>query len=244
MPSGGTLTIETANVELDAAYVAEHPGATAGPCVMLAITDTGVGIDDAARRHLFEPFYTTKEPGTGTGLGLATVYGIVKQSGGSIFVYSEPGHGTTFKIFLPRVDRTTGTPEASPQTPSVLTGTETILLVEDQAEVRLVTRETLRRHGYTVLEAGTGDQALEMARARSEPIDLVVTDVVMPGMSGRELADRFLQQNPAARVLYMSGYTDHAVLQQGILDSGVAFIQKPFTPAALLQKVRAVLDRA
>jgi two-component system cell cycle sensor histidine kinase/response regulator CckA len=242
MVRGGTLSIETANIDLDGSYVMAHSGAKEGPHVMLAISDTGVGMDGDVQAHLFEPFYSTKEPGKGTGLGLATVYGIVKQSGGSIFVYSEPDHGTTFKVFFPRVDRTADIPDLPTDTTGAFTGTETILLVEDQAEVRLVTRETLTRHGYTVIEATNGREALLAARNHRGRIDLLVTDVVMPSMSGRELAERFVQEQPEVRVLYMSGYTDDTVVQQGILEGGVAFLQKPFRPAALLQKVREVLN--
>jgi CheY-like chemotaxis protein len=199
-------------------------------------------MDKAVQQHVFEPFYSTKAPGQGTGLGLATVYGIVKQSGGSIFVYSEPGHGTTFKIFLPRVEQTADIPEVPTHAPRALAGAETVLLVEDQPEVRSVAREMLRRHGYTVIDAANGSEALVAARNHDGRIDLLVTDVVMPGLGGRALVGQFVQQQPAARVLYMSGYTDASIVQQGILEDGVAFIQKPFTPTALLQKVRDVLD--
>jgi CheY-like chemotaxis protein len=245
MPQGGTLSIETSNVDLDAAYTADHPGATIGPHVMLAISDTGVGMDDGVREHLFEPFYTTKELGQGTGLGLATVYGIVKQSGGSIFVYSEPGRGTTFKIFLPRVDRVADVIEAPLQPPVTLDGTETILVVEDQSEVRSVVRETLTRHGYTVVEAANGQEALAATARRSGPIHLLLTDVVMRGMSGPDLAGRFLRDLPEVRVLYMSGYTNDGVEQRGMLEPGAAILQKPFAPDVLLRRVREVLtDRA
>jgi len=241
MPSGGTLSIETANVYLDAAYVAEHPDALSGPHVMLAISDTGIGMNSAVQEHLFEPFYTTKEPGQGTGLGLATVYGIVKQSGGSIFVYSETGRGTSFKIFLPRAESTDDAIAAEPIRPE-LRGTESILLVEDQAEVRSVVEQMLTRHGYRVAAAGNGADALDIARTYPGRIDLIITDVVMPGMSGREVATRFLRERPAARELYMSGYTDDSVVQQGVIEQSVAFIQKPFRPSTLLQKIREVLD--
>jgi two-component system cell cycle sensor histidine kinase/response regulator CckA len=229
MPQGGTLTIETANGALDGAHV------------MLAISDTGVGMDDGIKEHLFEPFYTTKEVGKGTGLGLATVYGIVKQSGGAIRVYSEAGHGTTFKIFLPRAKRTEEEPSAPEATPVPLDGSETVLVVEDQREVRSVAVETLRRHGYDVIEAGNGAEALESAGARRQ-IDLLLTDVVMPGISGRALAERFLQDRPTACVLYMSGYTSSGVEQRDLVNPGAAFMQKPFAPNALLRKVREVLD--
>jgi PAS domain S-box-containing protein len=231
MSEGGTLTIETANAAFDGAHV------------MLAISDTGVGLDDGVKEHLFEPFYTTKEVGKGTGLGLATVYGIVKQSGGAIRVYSEPGHGTTFKIFLPRAERAEEVLKRPHPAPGSLHGTETILVVEDQREVRLVAAETLRRHGYDVIEAGSGSEALEVAGvgARGQ-IDLLLTDAVMPGMSGRALAERFLRERPAGRVLYMSGYTNSGVAHWAFVDPSAAFIQKPFAPNALLQKVREVLD--
>jgi PAS domain S-box-containing protein len=241
MPSGGTLSIETANIELDTAYVAEHPEASAGPHVMLSISDTGIGMDRTVQEHLFEPFYTTKEPGKGTGLGLATVYGIVKQSGGSIFVYSEAAHGTSLKIFLPRAAGAGDTAPLEPILPG-LRGTETILLLEDQAEVRSVVEHMLTRHGYRVLAAGNGADGLDAARVYPGRIDLLITDVVMPGMSGRDVATQFLRERPDARELYMSGYTDDSVVQQGIIEHGVAFIQKPFTPSRLLQKIRELLD--
>ncbi len=242
MPRGGTLSIETANVELDAAYAADHPGATTGKHVMLAISDTGIGMDRAVQDHVFEPFYTTKEPGKGTGLGLATVYGIVKQSGGSIFVYSEPARGTTFKIFLPCSDLAAEVVPAQPHTARAFVGNETILLVEDQPEVRAVARAALTRHGYTVLEANQGEEALQIEQNHHERIHLLLTDVVMPAMSGRELAQRLLQRRPDVRVLYASGYTDDAILHHGVIESGVAFIQKPFSPTSLLRKVREVLE--
>jgi two-component system cell cycle sensor histidine kinase/response regulator CckA len=242
MPRGGTLSIETANVELDAGYASNHPEATAGKHVLLAISDTGVGMDRAVQRHVFEPFYTTKEVGKGTGLGLATVYGIVKQSGGSIFVYSEPGRGTTFKIVLPSADVAAEVALVQPHTVRALDGHETILLVEDQPEVRAVARVALTRHGYTVLEASQGDEALRIERDHHERIHLLLTDVVMPAMGGRELAQRLLQRRPDIRVLYTSGYTDDAIVHHGVIESGVAFIQKPFTPTSLLHKVREVLD--
>jgi PAS domain S-box-containing protein len=243
MPRGGTLSIETANVELDAAYASEHPGAAAGKHVMLAISDTGVGMDRAVQEHLFEPFYTTKELGKGTGLGLATVYGIVKQSGGSIFVYSEPGVGTTFKLFLQCADVAADVAGEQPDTARALDGHETILLVEDQLEVRTVARAVLTRHGYTVLEASHGEEALQIEQDYHERIHLLLTDVVMHAMSGRELAHRLLQRRPDVHVLYTSGYTDDAIVHHGVIESGVAFIEKPFTPTSLLRRVREVLDQ-
>jgi two-component system cell cycle sensor histidine kinase/response regulator CckA len=242
MPRGGTLSIETANVELDAGYASNHPEAAAGRHVLLAISDTGVGMDRAVQKHVFEPFYTTKEVGKGTGLGLATVYGIVKQSGGSIFVYSEPGRGTTFKIFLPCADVAAEVAIAQPHTVRALDGHETILLVEDQPEVRAVARVALTRHGYTVLEASQGDEALRIEKDHHERIHLLLTDVVMPAMGGRELAQRLRERRPDVRVLYTSGYTDDAIVHHGVIEPGVAFIQKPFTPTGLLRKVREVLD--
>jgi CheY-like chemotaxis protein len=242
MPRGGNLSIKTANVELDAAYASNHPGAAVGKQVMLAISDTGIGMDRAVQEHLFEPFYTTKELGKGTGLGLATVYGIVKQSGGSIFVYSEPQLGTTFKVFLPRAEHVAGIPDVEPHQPLELAGGETILLVEDQPEVRAVARAILARQGYTVLEAGHGKDALQIVEHHHDDIHLLLTDVVMPAMSGRELAQRLLEQRPHVRVLYTSGYTDEAIVHHGVIEPGVAFIQKPFTTVNLLRKVREVLD--
>jgi two-component system cell cycle sensor histidine kinase/response regulator CckA len=242
MPVGGVLTIETANIELDETFVADHPGSSAGPHVMLGITDTGRGMERSVQEHLFEPFYTTKEQGRGTGLGLATVYGIVQQSGGSIFVYSEMNHGTAFKIFLPRAGHGVDATDEAPDIAADLTGNETILIVEDQREVRSVAHDALSRHGYRVLMATHGSEALDIATAHGNRIDLLITDVVMPGLSARELAERFRHQYPAGRVLYMSGYTDDAVVQRGILEQSVEFIQKPFTPAALLLRVRKVLN--
>jgi CheY-like chemotaxis protein len=211
---------------------------------MLAVSDTGVGMSDDVQAHVFEPFYTTKARGQGTGLGLATVYGIVKQSGGSIWLYSEVGQGTTFKIYLPRAEQNNEEPLAAPLPPGVLVGKETILLVEDQAEVRAIARATLTRHGYTVIEASRGDEALGIVLHDPAPIDLLLTDVVMPGMNGRALASFVVARRPAVRVIYTSGYTDHAIVDHGVLETGVAFIQKPFSPEGLLRKVREVLDAA
>ena len=240
MVDGGVLTIETANVDLDEVFAVDHPGAASGPHVMLAISDTGAGMDRTVQEHLFEPFYTTKAPGRGTGLGLATVYGIVKQSGGSIFVYSEKNRGTTFKIFLPRSDDAAEAPRDTAGAAAAPHGHETILVVEDQPEVRSVVSNALSRHGYRVLTANDGNEALTVAMAHG-PIDLLITDVVMPGVGARELADRFGRHHPLARVIYMSGYTDDNVVQRGILEQRVEFLQKPFSPAALLTKVRDVL---
>jgi CheY-like chemotaxis protein len=242
MPTGGRLTIETANVALDADYVGQHQGSAPGPHVMLAVSDTGTGMDEDTRRQIFEPFFTTKGPGKGTGLGLSMVYGIVKQSRGSIWVYSEINQGSTFKIYLPSATLSVTGPAAPRPSSRVLKGTETVLLVEDQAEVRTVTRETLRRHGYTVIEAASGADALGVAREHPGPIQLVLTDVVMPGMSGRQMAAEISVQRPGIRVLYTSGYTDEVIVHHGVLEPGLAFVQKPYTTDGLLQKVREVLD--
>jgi two-component system, cell cycle sensor histidine kinase and response regulator CckA len=240
MPSGGVLTIETANVELDATYARNHSGVMAGRYVALIVSDTGVGMDAKTQERIFEPFFTTKEPGRGTGLGLATVHGIINQSGGHIYVYSEPTYGTTFKIYLPAV-ADGATPLMSYPEPRSLDGSETILLVEDEQAVRNLVREVLRTHGYHVLEA-TAEGALDLARTYSEQIHLLVTDVVMPVMSGRELAERLLVLKPDIRVLYVSGYTEHMIANRGILPQTAAFLQKPFTPDVLARKVRVVLD--
>jgi two-component system cell cycle sensor histidine kinase/response regulator CckA len=198
-------------------------------------------MDAQTQSRIFEPFFTTKERGKGTGLGLSTVYGIVKQSGGSVWVYSEPGRGTTFKIYLPRADGETAPPAAAVQ-PTTLEGTETILLAEDQEEVRAVMLTALGRHGYTVLVALNGDDALRIVREHPGPIHLLITDVVMPAMSGRELVSRVQASHPGIRVMYASGYTDDAIVRHGVLEAGVIFLQKPFTPTALLRKIREVLD--
>jgi PAS domain S-box-containing protein len=242
MPNGGKLTIETANVYLDEQYVNQHGDAKAGEYVLLAVSDTGTGIDEATRQHIFEPFYTTKEIGQGTGLGLATVYGIVKQSGGNIWVYSELGIGTTFKVYLPRLTEESETAETKGVSADLPSGTETILLVEDEDVVRTLSRQILEMCGYTVLEATNGTEALTVGEKHDGKIDLLMTDVVMPKMGGKELAEIFARRYPQMRVLFTSGYTDDAVIRHGVINADTNFIQKPFTPNSLAHKVREVLN--
>jgi two-component system, cell cycle sensor histidine kinase and response regulator CckA len=242
MPTGGHVTLETQNVDLDSSYAQQHTGVTPGSYVLLAITDTGCGMDEATRVRIFEPFFTTKEAGRGTGLGLATVFGIVKQSGGHIEVYSEMGQGTTFKIYLPRLDPALQSEQASSDSLKAPSGTETILLAEDEDGLRSLARLALQAHGFKVLEARNGQEALDLCENHHEPIHLVVTDVVMPKISGRQLAERLLALRPSLKVLYLSGYTDDAVFRHGVLESGMPFLQKPFTPKTLARKVREVLD--
>ncbi|MBA3760326.1 MAG: PAS domain S-box protein, partial [Gemmatimonadales bacterium] len=241
MPEGGKLTLETSSVELDEAYARAHWPAIAGRFALLAVSDNGTGMNEQTRARMFEPFFTTKEVGKGTGLGLAMVYGIVKQSGGFIWVYSEPGHGTTFKIYLPQVDEAPAISQQAPTATSLL-GNETILLTEDAPALRAAAHQILERYGYTVIDAPSSTAALTMARTRTGPIHLLLTDVVMPGMSGRELAEQFTARSPEVKVLYMSGYTDDTVVRHGVLRPGTAYLQKPFTPDALARKVREVLD--
>jgi PAS domain S-box-containing protein len=244
MPRGGRLTIETRNVELDETYTRAFEDLRPGRYVMLAVTDTGTGMDEATKARIFEPFFTTKEAGKGTGLGLATVYGIVKQSEGHIAVYSEPGHGTSFKVYLPRIEgEGNGEREDSDSPPAAVVGTETILLVEDEASLRALARHILTMHGYEVLDAGNGQEAITLAEAHQGTVHLLVTDVVMPEMGGSLLSARLQALHPNLKVLYMSGYTDDAVVRHGILHAETAFLQKPFSPDALARKVRDVLDR-
>ena len=241
MPRGGVLTIETGNVDLDDQYVRTHLAVRPGPYVLLAVSDNGTGMDADTRASLFQPFFTTKGQGRGTGLGLSIVFGIVKQSGGNIEVYSEPGRGTSVKIYLPRVQQGEGAePEClGTQTPR---GTETILVVEDEDMVRKLVRETLEREGYKLLDAAGPVEAQKIVSSHRGRIDLMITDVIMPKLSGRELAERVLRQRPEMKVLYMSGYTDNAVVASGVLGTEMPFLQKPFTPGMLTGKVRQVLE--
>ena len=242
MPTGGLLTIETHNVYLDESFLTSQLKSPTGPCIMLVISDTGHGMDEATRQRVFEPFFTTKEPGGGTGLGLATVHGIVRQSGGSIFVYSEPNHGSTFKIYLPASRDVAAELVTRPAEVSAATGTETILVVEDEAAVRDLVCRTLAERGYTLLTATDGSDAIRLMANQPQPVDLLLTDVVMPKMSGRELAEKLQANWPDLKVLFTSGYMDDAVVRHGILTAQVAFLPKPFSSKMLANKVREVLD--
>jgi PAS domain S-box-containing protein len=242
MPRGGRLTIETHNAELDEGYAGRNPEARPGRYVLVAVGDTGHGMDEATLARVFEPFFTTKEVGKGTGLGLAIVYGFVKQSGGHVEVSSEPGRGTIFKVYLPRAAETAPSMRSSPGLLKVPKGTETVLLVEDEDAVRTLARLVLQSSGYTVLEARDGQEGLGVAQQHPGTIQLLVTDLVMPRMSGRQLADLLTDTRPSLQVLFLSGYTDEAVLRHGGTDAGVALLQKPFSPIGLARKVREVLD--
>jgi CheY-like chemotaxis protein len=242
MPTGGTVLIETRNVRLDARYERRPDAIAAGPAVMLAVSDTGVGMDETTRRRVFEPFFTTKPLGKGTGLGLSTVYGIVRQSGGSITVYSQPGEGCTFRCYFPptAVDTKGDSPAATADDHS--SGHETVLVAEDEGQMRTLLRRCLTGRGYTVLEASHGRDALDVAAAHDGPIHLLLTDIVMPHMSGKELAQRLLVARPGLRVLFISGYSDEAIERHGVLAPGSAFLQKPIRPDVLAQTVRQILD--
>jgi two-component system cell cycle sensor histidine kinase/response regulator CckA len=244
MPGGGRLTIATANVDLDEAYADRRVVVRPGRYVQLVVSDTGCGMDRDTQSHIFEPFFTTKEQGKGTGLGLATVYGIVKQSGGYIWVYSEPGHGTAFKIYLPMVEAAAESPRHVEPSAELPRGSETILVVEDDASLREVTCEFLRGSGYTVIPAESSEEALHITESHSGPIDFLLTDVIMPKMNGRELASRLTKARPEMKVLYVSGYTDGIVRDgvHGALEDGLAFLQKPYTRRALVRKIREILD--
>ena len=241
MPQGGKLTLETANVDLDENYVQRHAQARPGPYVLIAVSDTGIGLDREIQEHLFEPFFTTKKPGQGTGLGLSMVYAIVNQGGGFIGVYSEPGQGTAFKIYLPRLARTTVPAMAPLISTAEKVASETILLAEDEELVRRVTSRILAGSGYTVLEAGNGPEALKISAQHQAPIHLLLTDVLMPEMSGPQLAAALTHLRPETKVIFMSGHTENAIVHHGVLESGIAFLQKPFRRETLLQKVRDVL---
>jgi CheY-like chemotaxis protein len=244
MPQGGRLTVETAIVDLDESYAEMHAGARPGPYVMLAVSDTGTGMTPEVRDRLFEPFFTTKDPGRGTGLGLATVHGIVQQSGGHVGVYTEVGRGTTFKVYLPSAGKSDLSAPAGGSSAATRSGTETILLVEDDEGVRAMSRVALELFGYTVLEARSGDDAVRTIDSHDGLIHLLITDVVMPGMSGRQVAETMIQRRPTVKVLFCSGYTDDAIVRHGILQAEVAFLQKPYTATALGNKVRAVFGRS
>jgi two-component system, cell cycle sensor histidine kinase and response regulator CckA len=243
MPQGGILTVETSRLNMDDEDAGAPPPVKAGSFVMLTVKDTGTGMTPEVQQRIFEPFFTTKGVGKGTGLGLSTVYGIIKQSEGHVRVNSQLGRGTTFKIFLPRAEDDSQTEAVASMPQDMPRGTETILLVEDEEMVRCISQEFLKDLGYTVLVAADGAEALAICEKQSRPVDLVVTDVVMPHMSGRELVDKLSNIWPGQRVLYMSGYTDDAVVRYGVLKAGMNFIQKPFTPAALAQKLRESLRR-
>jgi CheY-like chemotaxis protein len=242
MPAGGQLTLETGNVDLDKSYSVDHPGVTPGPYVMLAVSDTGAGMTPETQERIFEPFFTTKELGRGTGLGLSMVYGIVKQSGGHIWIYSEVGHGTTFKIYFPRTEEAAESAALRQPAASTIRGTETILLVEDDQTLRDLVQSILASCGYSVVAPKDPQEAHIICEQRASDIQLLLTDVVMPGISGRALAQTILSRNPAVKILFMSGYTENAIVHHGVLDFGTHFLQKPFAPSTLARKVREVLD--
>ena len=244
MPDGGKLVIETANVELDREYCQLHSHAQPGRYVLLAVSDTGLGMSEEVKSHLFEPFFTTKPKGRGTGLGLATIYGAVKQAGGAIEVYSEESHGTTFKIYLPQVVEKAEKLTSGGRVAAMPGGNETVLLVEDEGIVRDLATRILKRLGYDVLQAPDGGQALMLAENYRAPIHLLMTDVVMPGMNGRQLAERLEALHPEMKILYTSGYTENIIVHHGVLEEDLNFIGKPYSPQALAKKLREVLDKS
>jgi two-component system, cell cycle sensor histidine kinase and response regulator CckA len=243
MPGGGRLVIETSNTELDRSYANARPVITPGPYILLAVSDTGTGMDQDTQARIFEPFFTTKEQGKGTGLGLSTVYGVVKQSGGFIWVYSEVGKGTSFKIYLPRVDQPIDAAGKVASYAEIPRGTETVLLAEDESDVRELAREFLEAAGYTVIEARNGQEALKLAAEGSDEIDLLVSDLVMPGMTGQQLASLLQQRDPTLRVIFMSGYSEHAAAEAAQAGSSVRILTKPFNRMALLRTIREVLAK-
>jgi len=242
MPAGGTVTIETQNIYLDKDYIGAQMNVAPGEFVRITVTDTGEGIDKEVQKRIFEPFFTTKEAGEGTGLGLSTVYGIIKQTGGDVLVYSELGQGTTFRIHLPATDAVVKKPKWAAGTDEKYLGTETILLVEDEETVRNLVREVLSENGYTVLEAKDGIDALSVCEAYADPIHMLLTDVVMPKMGGGELKRKVVEKFPAMKVLFMSGYTDNSVANRDVFDSANEFLEKPFTADGLSRKVREVFE--
>ncbi|HKT86959.1 MAG TPA: ATP-binding protein, partial [Candidatus Sulfotelmatobacter sp.] len=244
MPSGGSLKLTTVNADLDETYTWEHPGARAGSYVCLSVTDTGTGMDPEILAHIFEPFFTTKEPGKGTGLGLSTVYGIVKQSGGYIWVKSSPGKGSTFEVYLPQHIGAPAVESTKNEPKGKIRGSESILLAEDAEPLRKLAQRFLEMNGYQVVSARSGEEAIELASQHAEDFDLLLTDVIMPGMNGRTLAERLRGRRPGLKVLYMSGYTDSFIAGHGVLEPGIHLLHKPFTEDVLLKKVREVLDRS
>jgi CheY-like chemotaxis protein len=242
MPRGGTLTIETANVELDEDYTNTHFGVAPGPYVVLVVTDTGTGMTLEVQSRVFEPFFTTKEAGKGTGLGLATVQGVVARSGGSVNVYSEVGKGTSISVYFPRAGASERVLEVAPSAPRPPAGGETVLVVEDAEDLRDLTRRLLERQGYTVLSASDADEAVRVFD-QNTLIDVLLTDVVMPGVSGPELGALLVERRPALKVIYMSGYTEDSIVRHGVLNPGIAFLHKPFTSDTLGRKISEVLDR-
>jgi two-component system cell cycle sensor histidine kinase/response regulator CckA len=242
MPQNGTISIEIADVIIDAAYAETHQGAVPGPYIMLSFSDIGMGIDSKTIEHIFEPFFTTKDRGKGTGLGLATIYGIIKQHEGYISVYSEPGMGTTFKIYLPRVDESPETLLDNLPVRKGKSGSETVVVAEDDAGVRQLVSNILEKHGYRVITADTTEKLIQILGRHNGPLHLLLTDVIMPDMNGKELFERFKPIYPEMKVIYMSGYTDDVIAHHGILESGFHFIQKPFALSTLTNKIRTVLD--